>query len=159
MFVFKGLTNTQKSTLADILVWIIGAANVSRQKPEAFLSKNSRFGTSKFIGKRMNIASEIANLTEDMLENQKSLIGAELHNTERKSDNAERYFNPTRFLFLYTTNHLGKIYSSIDDNSVTTRFQFLIFRNQIDETKANGMMTFLKMRMINNQLLTQLLIS
>ena len=41
MFVFKGISNTQKSTLADIIVWIIGNENVSRQKPEAFLSKNS----------------------------------------------------------------------------------------------------------------------
>ena len=138
MFVFKGESNTQKTTLADILVWIIGNCNVSRQKPEAFLSKGSRFGTSKFIGKRMNIASEIGNLTEEMLENQKSLIGAELQNTERKNDNAERYFDPNRFVFLYTTNKLGNIYSSINDNSVITRFQFILFRNKIDDSKANG---------------------
>ena len=86
----------------------------------------------------MNIASEIGGLTEEMLENQKSLVGAELQNTEMKSDNTERYFDPTRFVFLYTTNKLGEIYSSINDNSVITRFQFLIFRNQIEETKANG---------------------
>ena len=138
MFIFKGESNTQKTTLADILVWIIGNDNVSRQKPEAFLSKGSRFGTSKFVGKRMNIASEIGNLTEEMLENQKSLIGAELQNTERKNDNTERYFDPNRFVFLYTTNKLGNIYSSINDNSVITRFQFLIFRNKIDDSKANG---------------------
>ena len=138
MFVFKGESNTQKSTLADILVWIIGNDNVSRQKPEAFLSKGSRFGTSKFIGKRINIASEIGNLTRDMLENQKSLIGAELQNTERKGDNAEYHFDPTRFVFLYTTNKLGEIYSSIHDNSVITRFQFLIFKNQIEDSKTNG---------------------
>jgi len=70
MFVFKGETNTQKSTLADILVWIIGNANVSREKPDQYLSKGSRFSTSKFIGKRMNIASEIGNFTEQMIENQ-----------------------------------------------------------------------------------------
>jgi hypothetical protein len=138
MFVFKGLTNTQKSTLADILVWIIGNDNVSRQKPESFLSKNSRFGTSKFIGKRMNIASEIGNLTTDMIENLKSMIGAELQNTERKNDNTERYFDPNKFVFLFTTNHLGDIYSKINDNSIITRFQFLIFRNQLDDSKTNG---------------------
>jgi phage/plasmid-associated DNA primase len=138
MFVFKGITNTQKSTLADILIWIIGNSNVSREKPMSFLSKDSRFGTSKFIGKRMNIASEIGSLDSDMLENQKSLVGAELQNTERKNDNTERYFDPTRFVFLYTTNKLGSIYSSINDNSVITRFQFLIFRNQIDDEKTNG---------------------
>jgi|CXWL01.1.fsa_nt_gi hypothetical protein len=138
MFIFKGESNTQKTTLADILAWIIGNNNVSRQKPESFLLKGSRFGTSKFIGKRMNIASEIGNLTEEMIENQKSLIGAELQNTERKGDNAERYFDPSRFVFLYTTNKLGNIYSSINDNSVITRFQFLIFRNKIDDSEASG---------------------
>ena len=138
MFVFKGLTNTQKTTLADILVWIIGNENVSREKPIQFLLKGTRFSTSKFIGKRMNIASEIGNLTEDMIENMKSLVGAELQNTERKSDNAERYFDPTHFVFLYTTNTLSKIYSTINDNSVITRFQFLIFRNQLDNSKTNG---------------------
>lgn len=138
MFVFKGESNTQKSTLADILVWIIGSSNVARQKPESFLSKNSRFHTSKFIGKRINIASEIGNLTKEELENQKSLVGAELQNTERKNDNAEYHFDPNRFVFLYTTNKLGSIYSSINDNSVVTRFQFLIFRNKINDKTANG---------------------
>jgi len=138
MFVFKGLTNTQKSTLADILVWIIGTENVAREKPLQFLSNDSRFSTSKFIGKRINIASEIGNLDEDMIENQKSLVGGELQNTERKGDNTERYFDPTRFVFLYTTNTLGTIYSSINDYSVITRFQFLIFRNQLDDDKTNG---------------------
>lgn len=138
MFVFKGEPNTQKTTLADILVWIIGNYNVSRQKPESFLLKGSRFGTSHFIGKRINIASEIGNFTEEMLENQKSLIGAEEVNTERKNDNAERYFDPTKFVFLYTTNKLGNIYSSINDNSVITRLQFLIFRNKIDDSITNG---------------------
>jgi len=139
MFVFKGETNTQKSTLADILVWIVGNANVSRQKPETFLGKNSRFSTFHFIGKRMNIASEIGNLTEEMLENQKSLVGAELQNTERKNDNADYNFDPTRFVFLYTTNKLPSIYAKIDDNSIITRFQFLIFRNKIKDSKANGL--------------------
>lgn len=138
MFVFKGETNTQKSTLADILVWIIGLINVSREKPESFLLKGTRFSTAKFIGKRINIASEIGNFTKEMLENQKQLVGAELQNTERKNDNAERYFDPTKFVFLYTTNELGQIYSSINDNSVITRFQFLIFRNKIDDKIANG---------------------
>ena len=138
MFVFKGITNTQKSTLADILVWIIGNENVSRERPTQFLLPNNRFSSSKFIGKRINIASEIGNLTEDMIENQKSLIGSELQNTERKNDNTERYFDPTRFVFLYTTNTLGEIYSRINDNSVITRFQFLIFRNQLDDLITNG---------------------
>jgi len=89
MFVFKGESNTQKTTLADIISWIVGVNNISRQKPESYLTKNSRFGTSKFIGKRMNIASEIGNLTQEELENQKSLIGAELQNTEKKNDNTE----------------------------------------------------------------------
>lgn len=138
MFVFKGEPNTQKTTLADILVWIFGSYNVSRQKPESFLLKGSRFGTSHFICKRINIASEIGNFTEEMLENQKSLIGAEEVNTERKNDNTERYFDPTKFVFLYTTNKLGNIYSSINDNSVITRLQFLIFRNRIDDSITNG---------------------
>jgi len=138
MFVFKGETNTQKSTLADILVWIIGNANVAREKPEQYLLKGSRFSTSKFIGKRINIASEIGNFDEIMLENQKALVGAELQNTERKGDNTERYFDPTKFVFLYTTNKLGQIYSSINDASVITRFQFIIFKNKIADNKTNG---------------------
>ncbi|MEK0367766.1 MAG: hypothetical protein QQN45_07550 [Nitrosopumilus sp.] len=138
MFVFKGPTNTQKSTLADILVWIIGHENVSRERPAQYLSNKNRFSTSKFIGKRVNIASEIGNLTDWMIENQKSLIGAELQNTERKSDNTERHFDPNHFVFLYTTNNLGKIYSTINDNSIITRYQFIIFRNQLDESKTNG---------------------
>lgn len=138
MFVFKGDTNTQKTTLADIIIWIIGKENVSTQKAESYLSKHSRFGTSKFIGKRMNVTEEIGNLTREELENQKSLVGGTTQNTERKNDNANYSFDPERFVFLYTTNELGQIYSSIDDNSVITRFQFLIFRNKIEDKIANG---------------------
>ena len=138
MFIFKGESNTQKTTLADIIAWIIGNENISRQSPQSFLQKDSRFGTSKFIGKRINMSTEIGNLTAEELENQKALVGGELQNTERKGDNTERYFDPTRFVFLYTTNKLGSIYSSINDNAVITRFQFLIFRNKLDESKTNG---------------------
>ena len=138
LFVFKGDPNTQKTTMADILTWIIGSNNVSREKTVEFLGKN-RFSTSKFIGKRINISSEIGNMTQPMLESLKSLVGAELQNTERKNDNTERYFDPTRFVFLFTTNKLGEIYSSINDNSIITRFQFLIFRNRITEESVNGL--------------------
>lgn len=137
MFIFKGLTNTQKTTLAIIITWIVGRDNISREIPTEFLGKN-RFSTSKFIGKRINMASEINNITEEMLEKLKSLVGAEEQNTERKGDNTERYFDPERFVFLFTTNKLGSIYSTINDASVITRFQFLIFRNQLNEAKTNG---------------------
>ena len=139
MFVFKGVPNTQKSTLSDILVWMIGENNVSREKPLQFLAKDSRFSSSKFIGKRMNTASEIGNLTKGMIENQKALVGSEKQNTEMKGDNTERYFDPNKFVFLYTTNTLGTIFSNIDDNSIITRYQFLIFKNVIEEGKANGL--------------------
>jgi len=137
LFVFKGLTNTQKSTLAEILVWIIGRENVSFEKPMEFLGKN-RFSTSKFIGRRINIASEIGNFTENMFEVLKSLVGAEPQNTEKKGDNTERYFDPTHFVFLFTTNKLGEIYSKINDDSTITRFEILLFRNQLDSSKTNG---------------------
>ena len=136
-FVFKGEPNTQKTTLADILVWVIGKNNVSREIPNKFLGKNE-FSTSQFINKRMNIASEIGGLTENMLERLKSLVGAEDQGTEIKYQQGRSIFDSKRFVFLFTTNKLGEIYSSINDNSVITRFQFLIFRNKIGDSKANG---------------------
>lgn len=138
MFIFKGIHDTQKTTLANIITWIIGKNNVATQKPETFLDKGSRFATSKFIGKRMNLAGEIGNWKEQWLENQKALVGGEEQNTETKFSNEGRIFNPEHFVFLYTTNHLGDIYSKIDDNSVITRFQFIIFRNQLLDSKKNG---------------------
>jgi phage/plasmid-associated DNA primase len=138
MFIFKGLPDTQKSTLADIIAMIIGEENVSRQAAKSFLSKDARFGSSHFIGKRMNIATEIGDLDEDHLERQKSYVGAEKQNTERKNDNAEYIFDPSKFVFLYTTNKLGKLYASIEDNSVITRYQFLIFRNVVDPSIKDG---------------------
>ena len=141
LFIFKGLTNTQKTTLADILVWIVGNENVSREKPSKFLGQNN-FSTSKFIGKRMNIATEIGTLTKDEFENLKSLVGAEKQNTERKYDNAEYIFDPTKFVFLFTTNYLGKLYSSIEDDATINRLEFLTLRNQIKETDGLWEETF-----------------
>lgn len=132
-FIFKGETNTQKTTLVKIISWIIGENNLSNQKAKSYLSKHSRFGTSHFIGKRGNIETEIGGLTEDMLEEKKSLIGGELQNTERKNDNGEYIFNPEHFVFISTTNKLGAVYSTINDDSSITRYQFLIFRNKLEK--------------------------
>lgn len=140
-FVFKGVTNTQKSTLSDIIAMILGEHNISRERAETFLGKYARFGSSQFIGKRMNITSEIGNLDAEGLEKLKSYVGAEKQNTERKNSNIRLVFDSNRFVFLFTTNQLNAIYASINDASIIGRFQFMIFRNQITE-KADG--TFLK---------------
>lgn len=138
MFIFKGLSDTQKTALANIIVMIIGKQNVATQSINAYLSRNSRFGTSKFIGRRMNIATEIGNITKEQLEMQKALVGGESQNTEKKNDNNEYVFDPTRFVFLFTTNLLGDIFASINDDSIVRRIQFIIFRNKIDGSKVNG---------------------
>lgn len=138
MFIFKGLTNTQKTTLSTIITWIIGPENFSYERPQNFLSSKSRFSTNKFIGKRGNIASEIGNLDEEHIENQKSLVGGERQATERKNDNTPFMFDPTKFTFLYTTNELGKAYSTINDASVIGRYQFMIFRNKLEDDTMNG---------------------
>ena len=139
LFIFMGLTNTQKSTLADIIAWIVGEENVSRVKPQKFLSKYSRFDTSMFVGKSINIASEIGNLSKEEIESLKGLVGAEKQYTEKKNDNTAYVFDPNKFVFLFTTNELGGVYANIDDNSTITRLQFMIFRNQINEFDADGL--------------------
>lgn len=139
LFVFMGLTNSQKSTLAEILTWIVGEENVSFVKPQKFLSKSSRFDTAQFIDKSMNISTEIGNLTENEIETLKGLVGAEIQTAERKNDNTAYTFDPNKFVFLFTTNKLGGVYANIDDNSLITRFQFMIFRNIIDDSKTDGL--------------------
>jgi len=138
MFVFKGPSNSQKTTLVNIIEMIIGSENLSKEKPEKFLGRESRFATYHFIGKRGNIASELGNLTEEHIENQKALVGAEKQTTEKKHDNAEYVFDPEHFVFLYSTNNLNAIYQRMEDNSIITRFQFLIFRNIIADQKLDG---------------------
>ena len=137
MIVFMGETNTQKSTLGEIITWIIGKENVSNVKPQKFLSKNSRFDTSNFIGKRMNVATEIGNLENSEIESLKSLVGAEPQYTERKNDNTPYLFDPNKFLFIFSTNELGDVYSKINDNSLITRLQFMFFRNVITQPNGN----------------------
>ena len=132
-FVFKGETNTQKSALVKIITWIIDVENLSKQRAKEYLQKDRRFGTYKFIGKRGNIETEIGGLTRDMLEQKKSMIGGELQNTERKGDNTEYIFDPEHFVFISTTNDLGEVYSTIDDDSAIGRYQFMICRNKLIE--------------------------
>jgi len=138
MIIFKGLTNTQKTTVSTIITWIIGSDNFSYEKPQIFLSSKMRFATNKFIGKRGNIASEIGNLTPEHIENQKSLVGGEIQHTERKGDNTPYVFDPVKFTFLFTTNDLGNAYSEITDASIIGRYQFMIFRNQLQDGQMDG---------------------
>lgn len=138
MVIFKGLTNTQKTTVSTIISWIIGPENFSYEKPQIFLSSKMRFATNKFIAKRGNIASEIGNLTPEHIENQKSLVGGEIQHTERKGDNTPYVFDPVKFTFLFTTNDLGKAYSEISDASIIGRYQFMIFRNQLQDGQMDG---------------------
>ena len=139
MFIFKGDTNTQKTTMSTIISWIIGFENFSYERPKIFLSSNQgRFASSKFIGKRGNIASEIGNFTVENIENQKSLVGGEIQHAEKKRDNTPYLFDPTKFTFLYTTNDLGKAYAEINDSSIIGRYQFMIFRNRLDGEALDG---------------------
>ena len=137
-FIFKGEPNTQKTALADIITEIIGKDNVADEKAKRILDPDSRFGINKLVGKRINFAEEIGNIDNTMLETLKSLIGGKEQNTERKNDNADYVFNPREFAFVFGTNNLGDIFTRIDDDSIITRFQFLIFRNVIKTDRVNG---------------------
>ena len=138
LIVFKGIQNTQKTALEKILTWIIGEENISNEKPQIFLKGGDRFSTSKFIGKRANFYDEIGNLTPDMLENLKAMVGALRQRAEIKNSNDERHFDPEKFLFIFSTNQLGAIYSKLDDPSIITRFQFMLFKNVIPAEKMSG---------------------
>ena len=137
MIILKGPTNSQKTALSDLIIMIIGEANISSERPHQYLKNDNRFSTSKFIGKRMNRSTEIGNWTADMVENHKSLIGAEKQNTERKGSNESALFDPVRFVFLYTTNHLGAIYRTLD-NAMIGRMEFMMLRNVIDDDEIDG---------------------
>ena len=137
-FIFKGEPNTQKTALADIITEIIGKDNVADEKAKRILDPDSRFGINKLVGKRINFAEEIGNIDNTMLETLKSLIGGKEQNTERKNDNADYVFDPREFAFVFGTNNLGDIFTRIDDDSIITRFQFLIFRNVIKTDRVNG---------------------
>ena len=137
-FFFKGLTNTQKTALVLIIAEIIGKDNVAFEKAKRILDPDSRFGINKLVGKRLNFAEEIGNMTSAMLETLKSLIGGAEQNTERKNDNANYMVNPKEMAFIFGTNDLGDILQRLDDDSIITRFQFLIFRNVIETKDVDG---------------------
>ncbi len=137
-FIFKGIPNTQKTALADIITEIIGKDNVALEKAQRILNPESRFGINKLVGKRLNISEEIGNIDTAMLETLKSLIGGKEQNTERKNDNADYVFDPRELAFVFATNNLGEIFTKINDDSIITRFQFLIFRHVIKSDKVDG---------------------
>ncbi len=135
--IFKGLSDTQKTTLMEIISWIIGSKNIASVKPQKFLESGDRFSMSRFIGKRANFSEEINNLTPEMLENLKAMIGGMVQETELKNSNDGREFNPKRFLFLFSTNFLDSIYQRINDNSTINRFQFMMFKHIIKKKKGD----------------------
>mgnify|MGYP003997147715 FL=1 len=135
--IFKGLSDTQKTTLMEIISWIIGRKNIAVLKPQKFLVSGDRFSMSRFIGKRANFSEEINNLTPDMIENLKAMIGGMVQETELKNSNDGRLFDPKRFLFIFSTNYLDSIYQRINDNSTLNRFQFMMFKHVIKKKKGD----------------------
>ena len=137
LFVFMGVPDTRKTTLMDIITWIIGIENFSKEKPIKFLGKNN-FSTSQFVGKRANISEEIGNLTKEMIENQKALVGGIAQDTEAKNAQTRQPFDPKKFTFIYGTNTLGDNFSQLaDDKSIVTRFEIIPFDKVV--TKMDGM--------------------
>ena len=137
-FIFKGVANSQKTALSDIITEIIGKDNVAFETAQRILNPESRFGIQKLFGKRLNIAEEIGNIDYRMLEELKKLVGGKEQNTERKSDNTDYIVNPRELALIFATNELGDIFARMNDDSIITRFQFLIFRNVIKTEKVDG---------------------
>ena len=138
LFIFMGIRDTRKTTLMDIITWIIGRSNFSFEDPKKFLGKYNQFSTSQFVGKRGNISEEIGNLDKDMIENQKALVGGMPQDTEAKNVQTRQTFDPKRFTFIYGTNTLGDNFSQLaDDKSIITRFEIIPFDKPIQ--KMNGM--------------------
>ena len=128
----------------EIIAWIVGSENISTEKPQKFLVSGDKFTMSKFIGKRVNFSDEINNLTPDMLENLKAMIGGISQSAEYKNKNEGRIFDPKRFLFIFGTNYLDSIYQKVDDNSTINRFQFMKFNHVIKKKKGDWENEFFK---------------
>ena len=132
--VLMGLPDTRKTTLEEIISWIIGIENFSKEKPIKFLGKNNSFSTSQFIGKRGNLSEEIGSLTKEMIENQKALVGGFVQDTELKNQQTRQPFDPKKFWFMYSTNSLGDNFSQLaDDKSIVTRYEIVACPNVITE--------------------------
>ena len=138
-----GVPTTRKTTLKEIIIWIIGSENFSKEKPIKFLGKNNQFSTSQFIGKRGNLSEEIGNLTKEMIENQKALVGGIAQDTEAKNVQTRQPFDPKKFTFIYGTNTLGENFSQLsDDKSIVTRFEIIPHDKVVTELNGNWEIDF-----------------
>lgn len=143
LIVLMGKPNTRKTTLEEIISWIIGIENFSKEKPIKFLGKNNSFSTSQFIGKRGNLSEEIGNLTKEMIENQKALVGGIVQDTEAKNQQTRQPFDPKKFLFIYSTNTLGENFSQLaDDISIVTRFEIIACDKVVPQMNGEWETTF-----------------
>jgi len=132
MFVFLGVPHTQKTAFIHILKKIFSEDNFSAEDPQSYLNKNIRFGASAFFEKRANIAEEIDGWTKEMIEKQKQFVGGAPINMEWKGKNKRGLFYPERFVFMFATNGVGDVYSKIENEGIITRYQFMLFRNKIE---------------------------
>ncbi|MBT6646912.1 MAG: hypothetical protein HOB51_05265 [Thaumarchaeota archaeon] len=143
LIVLMGKPNTRKTTLEEIISWIIGMNNFSKEKPIKFLGKNNAYSTSQFVGKRGNLSEEIGNLTKEMIENQKALVGGIVQDTEKKHQQTRQPFDPKKFLFIYSTNTLGENFSQLaDDISIVTRFEIIACDKVVPQMNGEWESTF-----------------
>jgi P4 family phage/plasmid primase-like protien len=131
MFVGEGANG--KSTLLNLLVAFVGRENVSNVSLQALSGEKSSFATSQLVGKLANIFADLPQKPLSDTGVFKVLTGGDPISVERKYEHAHSYVNYAKLLF-----SCNKLPEAADDSyAYFRRWQFIPFKNQFDETRAD----------------------
>lgn len=126
-FFLHGKSNSGKSVMLDLLKKIVGDEFCSSV---SFEQLASRFGTSHFLGKTLNVSGEAPDITAKRLDIFKTIVGNDAIMAEHKGKDG--FYMRNYALLIFAANNMPEI--SIPDEAYYNRLRIIRYNKSVDKS-------------------------
>ena len=126
-FFLHGKSNSGKSVMLDLLKKIVGEEFCSSV---SFEQLASRFGTSHFLGKTLNVSGEAPDITAKRLDIFKTIVGNDAIMAEHKGKDG--FYMRNYALLIFAANNMPEI--SIPDEAYYNRLRIIRYNKSVDKS-------------------------
>ncbi len=126
-FFLHGKSNSGKSVMLDLVKKIVGEEFCSSV---SFEQLASRFGTSHFLGKTLNVSGEAPDITAKRLDIFKTIVGNDAIMAEHKGKDG--FYMRNYALLIFAANNMPEI--SIPDEAYYNRLRIIRYNKSVDKS-------------------------